>query len=727
MREHIRSNVEEHSTYTIEECADFIKDMKNKAIISKSLKILASRIVELTQFIDQDYEGTTMVKGGIIPMATRYSFLLHGVFSSEQTPVCCICGERKVSVYNNIFREHCTHKDCLKAFKVEKQKATNLERYGDTCSLRNEKVKEKAKQTNLERYGVENAIQNKEVKAKATATMVERFGVECSLASDEVKEKVKQTNMERYGVENALSSMLVQEKVKQTNMERYGVENVGASPEVRAKVEATNLERIGVINPFMSDEIKGRIKANNLEQYGVEYSLQRPDIRTRIEATNMERYGYKTPLLSPVIQQRIKATNMEVYGDESPSKTDAVKNRIKTTNLERYGKPWSLMNEDIQKRAKDRIMEIYGVENVSQSDVIKSLKEITSMNNWGVPNPTMRHIKVDALDILRDKEQLEALYLANGGPRSAAILGCTGTTIYYWLKEHGIERESQASSLERDIQSFLDTLGITYTTNDRTIIGPKELDIVIPSHNIAIEVNGAYWHSSKFKSDSMYHLNKTRACEAAGYRLIHIFDDEWYDREDQMKRKLASILGIREERVMARKTRVVKVASKDSSAFYEENHVQGGYHSKQNYALFLGDEMVACMSFKMNYGYMDLVRYATSKNVVGGFTKLLKAFLRDNPEVEEVVSFADIRYSDGNLYASNGWELVSQTKPNYYYVVDGMRFKKQNFRKKKLEVLLGDLYDPSMSERQIMEALDIPRVYDCGLMKFKLTRDKIGL
>ena len=35
----------------------------------------------------------------------------------------------------------------------------------------------------------------------------------------------------------------------------------------------------------------------------------------------------------------------------------------------------------------------------------------------------------------------------------------------------------------------------------------KELDIFIPEHNLAIEINGIYRHSDKFK-DEKYHINK---------------------------------------------------------------------------------------------------------------------------------------------------------------------------------------------------------------------------
>jgi len=59
-------------------------------------------------------------------------------------------------------------------------------------------------------------------------------------------------------------------------------------------------------------------------------------------------------------------------------------------------------------------------------------------------------------------------------------------------------------------------------SSERSLIAPKELDIVIPSKGIAIEFNGLYWHSEASGKDRNYHLDKTKACEAKGYQSIHM-------------------------------------------------------------------------------------------------------------------------------------------------------------------------------------------------------------
>ena len=85
--------------------------------------------------------------------------------------------------------------------------------------------------------------------------------------------------------------------------------------------------------------------------------------------------------------------------------------------------------------------------------------------------------------------------------------------------------------------------------------------------------------------------------------------------------------------------------------------------------------------------------------------------------IQEVVSYADRSWSRGNLYKKLGFELVSKTHPNYYYVVDGIRKHRFGFRKDKL---IREGYDISKSEHDIMLERKIYRIYNSGNYKYKI-------
>jgi len=82
------------------------------------------------------------------------------------------------------------------------------------------------------------------------------------------------------------------------------------------------------------------------------------------------------------------------------------------------------------------------------------------------------------------------------------------------------------SKFEKNVDKFIRSLGENTEMNNRSIISPKELDIVIESKKIAIECNGDYWHSDetirKYKNMSAknFHTLKKDLAKDAGYDLF---------------------------------------------------------------------------------------------------------------------------------------------------------------------------------------------------------------
>lgn len=100
---------------------------------------------------------------------------------------------------------------------------------------------------------------------------------------------------------------------------------------------------------------------------------------------------------------------------------------------------------------------------------------------------------------------------------------------------------NSTSKVETELILFLENLlNVPIKTNERYAwLNNKELDIYIPSLNLAIEYNGyIYHHSSKGISkfldntyvDTEYHLDKYKLCKENGIDLIHIFEFEDLDK-----------------------------------------------------------------------------------------------------------------------------------------------------------------------------------------------------
>lgn len=274
---------------------------------------------------------------------------------------------------------------------------------------------------------------------------------------------------------------------------------------------------------------------------------------------------------------------------------------------------------------------------------------------------------------------------------------------------------------EIELNEFITNLGINTILKERKMLSGKELDIFIPSHNLAIEYNGLYWHSEEFL-DNDYHLNKTKLCEEKNIQLIHIFEDEWELKKDIVKSRLKNILGLTQDKIYARKCQIKEVSSKESKEFLDKNHIQGNTKASIKYGLYHKNELVCLMTFgirpMINKTSLELIRFCNKLDitVIGGADKLLQYFIK-NHQPKEIISYADRRWSQGGLYEKLGFEFVYNTNINFYYLINKKRLNRLNFQKHKI---IKNENDKNKTASQIMLEQGIYKIYDCGNKKYVL-------
>lgn len=297
------------------------------------------------------------------------------------------------------------------------------------------------------------------------------------------------------------------------------------------------------------------------------------------------------------------------------------------------------------------------------------------------------------------------------------------------------------SSAEDQVAEFLSTL-TTVVQRDRTIIGPKELDIYLPKHALAVEFCGMYWHSHGDKDDErknkLRHAEKHRLCEEKGIRLITIYETEWQERPATIRSLLRNAIGKTRGRLMARKCALGRPSVPEARAFYEKYHPQGGNGSGEHFGLYHKGKLVACMRF--NYGANDrgpsakarqwtLSRYATRLSVAGAASRLFKAFVKAHAP-EQVKSFSDNRLFGGGMYESLGFVLEENVAPDYqvWSLKLGLRPKSHYQRRvlqKRLEehghnAVFDEKTDPR-TESEITYLMGARRIYDCGKKRWVWT------
>ena len=488
---------------------------------------------------------------------------------------------------------------------------------------------------------------------------------------------------------------------KETCIEKYGVDHFSKTADFSLKIQKTSIEKFGVLHYSQGNEFKERVKDTNISNFGVEFPSQNVKIIEKTKKTCIERLGVDNPAKSKTVQEKIKKTNLEKYNVECVLKSIVIQKKIKQTNIDRYG-----------------------VENVNQNlEVVKKRSKSRQENYYSA----------EVLGLLQNKEWLiEQNKLGKTVGEISKELNVSSSNLCKIFNKLEIDIVRHfSSSEEKIISNFLNELGVEHLTNNRSIIHPFELDIVIPSISLAIEINGGYWHHEEQGKHKNYHLQKSKECQKKGIELWHFFDWDVQENLEIIKSKIVNKLN-RSFRIYSRKLKIAIISDSDKTKFLNENHLQGSCSSKINLGLVNNDnELLSIMTFgksrfNKNYNW-ELLRFCSKINtsVIGGASKLLTFFRKHHMlTTDTLISYCNLRFSIGNVYTAIGFEYMHSSPPNYMYVTkSGKNAGSRNQWQKHLLSEKLELFDPELSANENMKQNGYFRIWDCGNYVFKYTNN----
>lgn len=329
-------------------------------------------------------------------------------------------------------------------------------------------------------------------------------------------------------------------------------------------------------------------------------------------------------------------------------------------------------------------------------------------------------VKILCKEINKNVEIIDEVYINAHTPIKCKCLRCDReykTKWNYIQSGWGVcpSCSKHTSQVEADFLSHF-----TGWEKNRQILKGKELDAYFPSQRVAIEINGAYWHTDNQGKDRGYHLSKTKECEEQNVKLYHFFDSEILDKQDICVSMINKSIG-KSKRIFARQCETREISPKQAKTFCIENHIQGYCVDKVRYGLFYKDELMSVMTFgKSRYNKQyewELLRFCSKVGyiIVGGASKLLKHFER-NISPKSLISYGNRRWchKEKNVYDTIGFKYKGETLPNYFYERAGLMYSRQTFQRHKLNELFGYDFNEVLTESEIMSFYGFYRVYDCG-------------
>lgn len=450
------------------------------------------------------------------------------------------------------------------------------------------------------------------------------------------------------------------------------------------------------------------------------YSCKKPCecIIQKKQASMKKRYGVAHAMQSPKIQEKFKQTLTERYG--SDSLYTSFREQRQATNLERYGSKTPLESPGVRAKALKTFKARYDYEhpmqliNCSDRDQYRKKARATYMKN---------HPELYDYDKIRGA-------LEEGSIQQASVtLDLWPSHIKNVIISQGWEHLlPKKSSYEQLMCRFLDSCGIAYVQNTRSVIAPYELDFFIPEHALAIEINGLRWHGEHFsKKPKTYHRNKSDLCAEQGIHLIHIFEDEFNRHSKTIFSIIKTFCRIPKQKISARQCQVLDIDVDVARIFCEQHHLQGYATSSFRVGAFNNNRLVAVMTFKKkNTGMYELSRYVVNPDFsLIGVPERLFAYSKKQLHqlgCNTVITYSDNRFFTGDLYRRLGFTLLGETPLNYWYFQDATRrYHRLNFTKKKL---IENGHNPNLTEWDIMRSLGYDRIWDCGNKKWELKLER---
>lgn len=490
-------------------------------------------------------------------------------------------------------------------------------------------------------------------------------------------------------------------------------------------------------NPYNQKTCSPRCRGIYRKQSGIS-----KQVHEKASKTNLERYGKSNPGQVKEFNDKRDEKCLQLYGSKKVLALPEFQEKARQTSISKFGTPYAAQSDEIKKKMQQSCIERFGVKNYFST--VKNIQSIMSnpdkLADWLLFKQDCKQYISDNFD---EKPNIHQL---------CEKLGVTDTRIY----DIAIEQNARdmiahfSSVVEQEIYEFISTAipDAKIIRNDRASIKPYEIDIYIPEYNLGIECNPSITHNSSLPdqfggSPKPYNYHKIKSDLAAkqGIRLFHIFGWDWKYKRNIIKSMLLSAFG-QCKRIYARNCYVDQVDYQTTKSFLNKNHRQGYASYKWSLGLFdkNSNELVSLMTFGLmrngqgkksdDANSIELVRFCNLLNVsvVGGASKLLKAFIRNNGnQFSKIVSFSDVAHTSGNLYKNLGFVKVSNSQPGYTWAkisteetLSRVQCQKSNLRK-----LFNDptIDIENKTEKQIMMEHGYVQVFDSGTIRWEYNLD----
>ena len=518
-----------------------------------------------------------------------------------------------------------------------------------------------------------------------------------SKITDELFEIIKHRNDNGEGIHKIANDLNLSHKTIAKEFNKHGLEYKRYSPFFN-KEKNLNDGFLHYPNELTNKLIEEYNNGSSIRELCSKHSLNKKTLKQNLIYNNVKLRKYNVVLTDEDVQEIIKlygnGSSIKLIGQNFNCNKGIISNILKKNNIQ-------VIDKKIYQLSKEQIQDI-----------------------------TIKYLvyKYDAETIGR-------------------IYNIPGITILKHLKLNGVEtRPSNSSIPERIINRFVKGfIDKDVLSNPRDFIPSGEVDVLSHKYKIGIEYNGLLWHSDKYyKGQNInYHLDKTNEVEANGYRLIHIFEDEYLNKEYLIFNKILELFNVDKYvgsdfnyfKMLDFKTSEEFLLSVDSLYQLKDKVVVSD--AKIENTTNIEDVLVNKLSLQITQDYDKLFYIKQGNKKLGVITvkgsklkevlvnpvykivnleTLIINFIKENNI--KCVTLDKRWFSETNNLFKKIPSSVYHSEPKRFYLKGYKRFDNINVEHYKTHYLHKRKYKEGMTDEEFLSKCNVFSIYDCGYFTY---------
>lgn len=226
--------------------------------------------------------------------------------------------------------------------------------------------------------------------------------------------------------------------------------------------------------------------------------------------------------------------------------------------------------------------------------------------------------------------------------------------------------KSNVSKIEKEFTECIRDLSILVNENSKIFNDSNmSVDLYLEEYNIALEFNGLYWHSEKYRGKD-YHYRKYKMCKDLGVKLYYVWEDDFKSKRNVVLNIIKNKLGL-SRHILKDMYNIIEIDKDTGLSIIRDNTLDKSISGDMYLAVLYMDAIIGVFSLVKNVKNSKniILNSYYSKYIIEEDINSLCDYLKFNTEYKSlsvVIELASLSYIDIDKLEANKLKYMGLNK-----------------------------------------------------------------